>query len=65
MYAKYAELRDKKGVRDADIAKATDIPQSTLTDWKNGLYTPKVDKMIKLADYFGVSLDVFIRKEEG
>lgn len=65
MYAKYAELRDKKGVRDADVARAINVNQSTLTDWKNGLYTPKVDKMIKLADYFGVPLDVFVRKEEG
>ena len=64
MYATYKNLRDKKGVRDADVSKATGIPQNTLTDWKNGKYVPKVDKIIKLADYFQVSLDEFIRKDK-
>jgi len=63
MYTKYAELRDKKGVRDADVAKATDIYPSVFTDWKNGISTPKLDKLVKIADYFGVTLDDFVRKE--
>lgn len=62
MYAKYAELRDKMGVRDADVAKATGVFQSVFTDWKNGKSTPKVDKLIKIADYFGVSLDELVRE---
>ena len=61
MYAKYVQLRDAKGLRDADVAKATDIPQSVFTDWKNGKSSPKVDKIIKIADFFGVSLDEFVR----
>lgn len=64
MYAKYAELRDKKNVRDADVARATGIVQSTFTDWKKGESTPKLEKLIKIADYFGVSLDEFVRKED-
>ena len=63
MYAKYVQLRDAKGLRDADVAKATDIPQSVFTDWKNGKSSPKVDKIIKIADFFGVSLDEFVRQE--
>lgn len=61
MYAKYVQLRDAKGVRDADVAKATDIPQSVFTDWKNGKSAPKVDKIVKIADFFGISLDKFVR----
>ena len=61
MYAKYVQLRDAKGVRDADVAKATEIPQSVFTDWKNGKSSPKVDKIIKIADFFEVSLDEFVR----
>lgn len=62
MYAKYVELRDKKGVRDADVSKATGIVQSTLTDWKNGKSSPKTEKLIKIADFFGVTLDELVRK---
>ena len=63
MYAKYVELRDKRGIRDSDVAKATDIPQSTLTDWKNGKSSPKVEKLIKIADFFGITLDEFVREK--
>ena len=62
MYAKYVELRNKKGVRDADVAKATGIPQSTFTDWKNEKSAPKLEKLIKIADFLGVTLDEFVKE---
>ena len=64
MYSKYVKLRDEKGVRDADVSRATGIDQSTFTDWKNGKCNPKVEKLMKIADYFGITLDEFVRKEE-
>ena len=57
MYKRYCELRDKAGVKDGAVAKATGITRSTFTDWKNGRSAPKADKMKKIADYFGVSVD--------
>ena len=63
MYQKYSELRDKKGVTDYAVSKATGIPTSTLTNWKYNRYSPKVDKLKTLADYFGVSIEHFL--EEG
>ncbi len=39
------------------VAKDTGIATATLSDWKNGKYTPKQDKMQKIADYFGVTID--------
>ena len=64
MYAKYAELRDKKGVRDADVARAINVSQAMFSEWKKDKYQPKVDKIIAIAEYFQVPLDVFIRKED-
>ena len=61
MYTRYAALRDKQGIRDADVAKATGISQTVFTDWKNGKSVPKVDKLIKIADFFHISLDEFVR----
>lgn len=63
MYEIYCQLRDKKGVKDADIAKCTDITKSTFSDWKTGRSTPKNDKLQKIADYFEVSLDYLINGE--
>ena len=61
MYAKYVELRDKKGVRDADVAKATGLYPSVFTDWKKGNSSPKIDKLLKIADFFGVSIEEFVK----
>ena len=49
MYTKYAKLRDKKGYRNLDVAKATGIPPSCIYDWKAGRSNPKTDKLIKIA----------------
>jgi len=60
LYQKYSELRDKAGVTDYEIAKQTGVSTSTLTNWKYGRYIPKTDKLKKLADYFGVSIEYFL-----
>ena len=60
MYQKYVELRDQKGVTDYRVACETGITKSTFTDWKSGRSEPKLDKLQKIADYFGVGIDYFI-----
>lgn len=57
MYQIFADLMARAGVKTADVAKATGINASTLSAWKNGEYTPKADKLQRIADYFGISLD--------
>lgn len=60
MYERYRELRDKKGVRDATVAEATGIVKATFSEWKKGTYNPKLEKLKKIADYFGVTIDYFL-----
>lgn len=64
MYEIYCKLRDKKGVKDADVAKATGITKSTFSDWKNGRSKPKDEKLLKIAEYFEVTLDYLRTGEE-
>lgn len=64
MYKKYAELRDKAGVTDYEVGKQTGVATSTLSNWKAGRYSPKADKLKKLADYFGVSIDYFLESDK-
>ena len=61
MYAKYVELRDAKGVNDAKVSEATGIPRSTFTDWKSGRSKPKLEKLLKLAEFFEVSVEEFVK----
>lgn len=56
-YENYKKLRDKKGVLDATVARATGIDKATFCHWAKNLYTPKDNKLIKIADYFGVTLE--------
>lgn len=63
MYQIYAQLRDEKGVTDYEVSKQTGVSSSTLTEWKKGTYKPKADKLLKLAEYFGVSIEYFLKKE--
>lgn len=64
MYAKYAKLRDEKGVTDYRVSEETGILKSTLSDWKYGRYNPKFDKLLILAKYFGVPVEYFAEDEE-
>jgi repressor LexA len=39
------------------VSKETGIAASTFSDWKNGRSCPKAEKLMKIAAFFGVSLD--------
>ena len=57
MYEIFLKLLNEKGVTAYKVGKATGIAGSTFTDWKNGRSVPKQEKLQKIADFFGVSLD--------
>ena len=57
MYENYAKIRDARGMKDSDVAKATGISAGTLSDWKRGRYNLKYDKLQKIAAFFGISVD--------
>lgn len=63
IYRRYATLRDRAGVSDYAVGKETGVPASTLTEWKNEKYTPKADKLMRIARYFGVSIEDLIGDE--
>lgn len=58
-YEKFAMLCMERNVTPADVSRGTGIATATLTNWKKGKYTPKIDKLQKIADYFGVSITYF------
>lgn len=64
MYLDYIRLRDQMGMTDADVARATGIGKSTFSDWKSGRSSPKVEKLSKIADLFGVKLAEFTKTKD-
>ena len=62
MYEKYVKLRDSKGITDYKVSLDTGITKSTFTDWKNGRSEPKLEKLAKIAEYFVVTVDYFVKE---
>ena len=60
MYEKFAALLTEKKTTAYAVSKATGIRPSCFTDWKHGRCRPKADKLKKIADFFGVSIEELI-----
>lgn len=59
-FAKLEKLLAKNNLTMYQLAKDLDFQQSTLSDWKSGRSKPKVDKLTKIAEYFGVDVQYFV-----
>lgn len=64
MYEIFARLLELKKVKAADVCRATGLPSSLFSEWKKGKSNPKVDKLQKIADYFGVTVDYLMTGKE-
>lgn len=63
-YENYSKIRDLKGYTDYKVAKETGIGTATMSNWKNGKYTPKADKIQIIADFLGVSSEYLLTGQE-
>lgn len=62
MYQKFEALLKERGVTVAEVARATGINQSTLTNWKQRDTNLSIKNAIKIADYFGIKIDDLVDK---
>lgn len=60
MYENFLELLEKHHLKAADVCRGTGLPSSLFSEWKKGKSTPKADKMKKIADFFGVTVDYLV-----
>lgn len=58
---KLKEIRKSKGITQQKLAKELYITQQALCNYEQGKREPDVQMLIKLADYFGVSVDYLVR----
>lgn len=64
MYEIFRLLLEKHGCKAADVTRATGISSVVFSEWKKGKSTPKQDKLIKIAEYFGVTLEYLMTGED-
>lgn len=63
------KLMGERNVTQQELAKACDISKSVISDYvgirkKAKLRTPKVDKLLLISEFFGVSVDYLLGKDE-
>jgi len=61
LYEVYRRLRDEKGLRDIDVARGSGVNSYILSAWKHEQSIPKLDKLVMIADFFGVSIEEFAK----
>ena len=54
------ELREQRELRQIDVAAATGIDQKTLSNYETGKTNPDGYSLIRLADFFEVSIDYLV-----
>lgn len=57
MYEIFEKLLKEKGLRAADVTRATGIKSPVFSEWKKGKSKPNTEKMIKIAKFLGVSVE--------
>ena len=56
-YQRLKDLREDHDLKQADIAKLLETTRQQIGKWENGIQAMGIDKYIKLAKYYNVSLD--------
>lgn len=59
----FVDFLQQKGITAYRVAKETGISQGLMNQYKNGVKTPTVDNLIKIADYLGCSVDSLLGRE--
>lgn len=59
----FLRLCNEKDIKPNNVAKQLGIASGTVSGWKNKGQTPQDGNLIKIADYFGVSVDYLLGKE--
>lgn len=59
LYSRFEKLLQDRDVKAAEVSRQTGVTTQALSAWKKGDYTPKADKIQKIADYFGVPVGYF------
>ena len=57
------EIRKENKKTQGEIAQAINITQATYARYELDIITPTIDNLIKLADYYGVTLDYLVGRK--
>ncbi|MBE6583080.1 MAG: helix-turn-helix transcriptional regulator [Ruminococcaceae bacterium] len=61
---RFNELLKSRGINAVTLAKEIGVPKSIVYEWKSGVRDPSLENMLRIADYFGVSLEYLTGRED-
>lgn len=59
-----SELMEEKQISALALSKKIDVKDTTILRWKKGLMNPTIDKLNMLCDFFGVTADYLLGRED-
>lgn len=64
LFSRIKDLREDYDLKQKQLAAYLSVDQSTYSDYENGKINVPVDMLIKIADYYKVSLDYLVGRSD-
>ena len=61
---KIYKLRNDKGFSQSDLAEKLSVSRQSVSKWENNSAVPELEKLIKLAEIFNITLDELVKDEK-
>ena len=61
---KIYKLRNDKGFSQSDLAEKLSVSRQSVSKWENNSAVPELEKLIKLAEVFNITLDELVRNQQ-
>lgn len=62
-YEKLKELRNSKGLTQAELAEILFVSRTAVSKWESGRGYPNIDSLLALSAFFSVPVDELMRSE--
>lgn len=59
------ELRKARNMTQSQLAKVAKVSQRSIANYEDGTRTPRLAVLMRISDYFGVSVDYLLRNQDG
>ena len=63
-FSRIRDLREDNDKKQIELAKHLNIDQSTYSDYENGKINIPIEQLIKIADFYNVSLDYLVGRDD-
>ncbi|MCI8990824.1 MAG: helix-turn-helix transcriptional regulator [Lawsonibacter sp.] len=64
VFPRIRDLREDSDKKQIELAKYLSVDQSTYSDYERGMINIPVEQLIKIADFYNVSLDYLVGRDD-